>query len=246
MNILFQIGQYTLLLAKTFKKPEKFKVFWERFIREVYEIGLGSLPLVGIISFFVGAVIVIQTATNIDSAWIPKYLIGFTAKQSMVLEFSTTVIGLILIGKVGSGIATEIGTMRITEQIDALEIMGVNSANFLILPKILALVVMNPILMIFSDFIGIMAGVFVGDITGLCPVNDYIQGARYGFKLYEVFYATVKALVFGFIIVSVPAYYGYYVKGGAVNVGAASTKAVVNTSVLLLILNLIITRIMLI
>ncbi len=234
-----------MFLGRIFARPEKFKVFWDRLVREMYLIGLGSLPLVAIISFFVGAVIVIQTATNIDSPFIPKYLIGFTAKQSMVLEFSTTVIGLILVGKVGSGIATEVGTMRITEQIDALEIMGVNSASFLVLPKLIALLLMNPILMVFSDFVGILSGMMVGEMTGLCPFNDYVQGARYYFKIYEVFYAGVKAVAFGFIIASIPAYYGYYVKGGAVDVGKASTNAVVITSIMLLILNYVITQIML-
>ncbi len=245
MKTLYDIGKYFLLLLRVFRWPDKFSVFWQRLMREMYVMGLGSLPLVSVISFFVGAVIVIQTATNIDSAFIPKYLIGFTAKQSMVLEFSTTVIGLILVGKVGSAIATEIGTMRITEQIDALEIMGVNSASFLILPKVLALVIMNPILMIYSDFVGILSGMFVGELTGLCPLNDYIIGARYYFKLYEVLYATIKALAFGFIIASVPSYYGYYVKGGAVEVGAASTRAVVSSSIMLLILNYVITQLML-
>lgn len=245
MGPLYHTGNYILMLTKTIRKPERFSIFWQRLTREVHAMGVGSLPLVIVISLFIGAVIVIQTASNIDSAFIPKYLIGFTTRQSMVLEFSSTVIGLILIGKVGSSVATELGTMRITEQIDALEIMGVNSRSFLILPKIIALVFMNPILMIFSIFVGLIAGYWVGDITGLCPGEQYFIGLKYSFKSYEVFYAIIKALAFGFIIASVPAYFGYHVKGGALDVSKASTNAVVYTSILLLLLNYLITQLML-
>ncbi len=233
------------MLSKTLKKPEKTRVFWSRFVREVSVMGIGSLPLVLIISFFIGGVIVIQTASNISSPFIPAYLIGFTTRQSMILEFSTTVIGLILIGKVGSSIATELGTMRITEQIDALEIMGVNSKSFLILPKIFALVFVNPLLTIFSIGIGIVAGMWVGDLTGLCPMKQYVLGVQYSFKMSDVTYSLIKSIVFGFIISSIPAYFGYFVKGGAVDVGKASTSAVVYTSIVLLFMNYVITQLML-
>ncbi len=245
MQLFFHAGKYFLMIQKVFFKPERFMLYWKKTISEIYVLGIGSLPLVAIISFFMGAVIVIQTATNISSPLVPDYIIGYTASNSMILEFSTTILGLIMAGKIGSSISTELGTMRITEQIDALEIMGVNSCSYLILPKILALLFINPILMVYSAFIGIVSGMIVGHFTGLIAIHDFLLGITIDFKPFNIVYATTKAIFFGFAIASVPAYFGYYVKGGAVDVGKASTDAVVYTSIIILILNLVLTQTML-
>jgi phospholipid/cholesterol/gamma-HCH transport system permease protein len=193
-----------------------------------------------------GAVITLQTASNIDSELIPAYTVGFTARQSMILEFSTTIIALILAGKVGSNIASEIGTMRVSEQIDALEIMGVNSASYLIVPKIIAAVVINPFLTIWSMFVGMGGGYVVAALSGVVSTEEYIEGLQYDFKIFGVYYALIKMIFFAFIITSIPSYYGYYVKGGALEVGAASTKGVVTSSIVILIVNYALTQLMLI
>jgi len=193
-----------------------------------------------------GAVIALQTASNIDSPLLPSYTVGFTARQSVILEFSPTIMALILAGKVGSNIASEIGTMRVTEQIDALEIMGVNSASYLILPKILAGVFIFPFLICISMFLGIFGGWFICISTGVVSSNDYIYGIQYDFKEFHVFYALIKTVVFAFIITSVSSYHGYFTKGSALEVGRSSTKAVVFSSILILIFNYIITQLLLI
>ncbi len=245
MKALQHIGEYFVLVSRVFQKPENTKVYRNRVLKEIVTMGIQSLPLVLIISFFMGAVVVIQTATNIDSAYIPKYLIGFTARQSLVLEFSTTVLGLILIGKLGSNIATEIGTMRITEQIDALEIMGINSSSYLIVPKVLALLIVNPILTSFCMFVGIVSGMIAGSLTDLCNTTQFLYGIKYSFDPFSLVYAFTKSVFFGFIIATIPAYFGYYVKGGAIDVGKASTNAVVYTSIVMLIINYVLTQVML-
>lgn len=245
LKFLHNTGEYFILLWKVFQKPESWKMYRTQIIKEVAYMGINSLPLVLIISFFMGAVIVIQTATNIDSALIPKYLIGFTSRQSIILEFSSTMLGLILIGKIGSNIATEIGTMRVTEQIDALDIMGINSASYLILPKIVAMLVVNPILMSICMFTGISSGLIAGVLTGLCDTHQYVFGIRYDFQPFSLVYAYTKSLFFGFIIASIPGYYGYFVKGGAIDVGRASTNSVIYTSIVMLIINYVLTQIML-
>ena len=233
-------------MHKVFKKPEKVSIYWKQILREIEVLGLDSLGISIIISVFIGIVIAIQTATNIDNPLVPRYFIGYATKQSIILEFSPTILSLILAGKVGSRIASEIGTMRVTEQIDALEIMGVNSASYLILPKIVASVLINPVLILISMFVGILGGwslCFFGD---LITSSDYIYGARYGFHTYYVVYSLLKTVVFAFIISSVSAYYGYYTKGGALEVGQSSTKAVVHSSIAILFFNLIITQLFLI
>jgi phospholipid/cholesterol/gamma-HCH transport system permease protein len=196
-------------------------------------------------STFMGAVISLQTASNMDSPLLPAYTVGYITQSSIILEFSPTIISLILAGKVGSNIASEIGTMRITEQIDALEIMGVNSINHLILPKILASVIYFPILIVFSMFLGMFGGFLALVISDLQTTETYILGLRSWFDPYNIFYALTKTVAFGFIIVSVSSFYGYYVKGGSLEVGKASTKAVVISSVVILIANFIITKLML-
>ena len=209
-------------------------------------LGVGSLGIIAVISIFMGAVITIQTASNIDSALIPLYTVGFAARQSIILEFSTTIIALILAGKVGSTIASEIGQMRVTEQIDALEIMGINPAAYLILPKVTAALFINPFLVIISMFLGLGGGMLVGDLTGIVPADQYIVGLQWDFKPFSVVYAFIKTVIFAFILTTVPSYHGYYTRGGAREVGRSSTKAVVFSSIVILVSNYLITQMLLI
>ena len=204
------------------------------------------MGLVTIISLFMGAVITLQTAANIDSAWIPRYTVGFTARQSIILEFSTTIMSLILAGKVGSNIASEIGTMRVTEQIDALEIMGVNSPGYLIAPKILGFMFILPFIVIFSMFLGLLGGWVVGVGTGVLSTQDFVYGITFDFKPFTIGYAMIKTVAFAFVITSVSAYHGYYTSGGALEVGRSSTKAVVYSSILILFVNYLLTQLILI
>jgi phospholipid/cholesterol/gamma-HCH transport system permease protein len=232
-------------MRRVFSKPEKARIFFKLFIREIEMLGINSLGIVIIISVFMGAVITLQTAYNIESPFIPDYLIGLTARDSMILEFSSTIVGLILAGKVGSNVASEIGTMRISEQIDALEIMGVNSANYLILPKIAAAVFINPFLNIISIFIGLIGGYLAVIMSGAISADQYLLGLHYVFVPFYVTYSLVKTVFFAFVITSVPAYHGYYATGGALEVGRSSTRAVVYSSILILLINVIVTQLML-
>ena len=233
-------------MGRTFQRPTKPSLYRKQILYEIDSLGIGSFGIITIISVFMGAVITIQTASNIDSALIPEYTVGFTARQSMILEFSTTIIALILAGKVGSNIASEIGTMRVSEQIDALEIMGINSASYLIVPKIIASVFINPFLVIWSMFIGIFGGYLVAFFSEVVSTESYLYGIQYDFKEFSIYYALIKTVFFAFIITSIPSYYGYYVKGGALEVGAASTKGVVNSSIVILITNYVLTQLLLI
>ena len=212
---------------------------------ELQFIGINSIPIVALMSTFMGAVISLQTASNMDSPLLPAYTVGYITQSIIILEFSPTIISLILAGKVGSNIASEIGTMRITEQIDALEIMGVNSINHLMLPKILASILYFPVLIVFSMFLGMFGGFLALVISDLQTTETYVLGLRSWFDPYNIFYALTKTVAFGFIIVSISSFYGYYVKGGSLDVGKASTKAVVVSSVVILIANFIITKLML-
>jgi phospholipid/cholesterol/gamma-HCH transport system permease protein len=245
MKVISNIGKYMLMLYVVFSRPEKFKIFRKRVFTEIEGIGIDSLPIVALMSVFMGAVIALQTASNIDSPIMPDYTIGFITQNSTVLEFSPTIISLILAGKVGSNVASEIGTMRVTEQIDALEIMGVNSLNFLVLPKIIAAILFFPVLIIFSMALSMIGGWIALTASGLLTSETYILGIRYYFNVYNVFYALTKTVVFGFLIVSISSFYGYYTKGGALDVGKASTKSVVSSSVAILIANFILTQLML-
>ena len=245
MGYLYQTGQYALLMRRVFVKPDRWKMFWRQFPKELEKLGLESLPIVIIISIFIGAILTIQTKLNTENPLLPSYSTGLVTRDTLLLEFSSTIMCLILAGKVGSNIASEIGTMRITEQIDAIEIMGVNSANYLILPKIMAFVLMMPFLVIFSMAVGLFGGYLVGMFSDVISVADYLLGIQYAFIPYYIFYSVVKSIVFAFLISSVAAYYGYYSYGGALDVGKASTNAVVNSSILVLFFNLLITNIML-
>lgn len=245
MTFFIHIYKYFELLKRAFKKPEKYKIFFSQLFTEMDSIGVKSLGIVSIISIFMGAVVVLQTAFNITSPLTPVYLVGFMARQSVVLEFSSTIVGLILAGKVGSRIASEIGTMRVTEQIDALEIMGINSASFLIMPKIIAAVIILPFLVILSMFIAIGGGFLAGMATGTVPYIDFIYGLKLDFEAFHLFYALIKTIFFAFAITSIPSYYGYYAFGGALEVGKASTKAVVYSSIAILTMNYILTQLLL-
>ena len=239
------IGRYVILMLETFRRPDKGSVFRKQLMREFKDLGIDSLGIVAIISVFMGAVVAIQTAYNIDNPLIPLSMVGFTTRQSIVLEFSPTIISLILAGKVGSRIASEIGTMRITEQIDALRIMGVNPANYLLLPKITAAMIINPVLIIISIVIGLFGGWLACVITGMVTPTDYIVGLRGWFEAFTIYYALIKTVVFAFIITSVSGYMGYYTKGGSLDVGTSSTKAVVYSSILIILFNLILTQMLL-
>jgi len=245
MKLFFHLGRYFILMKRAFGKPEKLSVYRDRIIEEISLLGIGSLGIVAIISIFIGAVITIQSAFNFTSPFVPLYAVGVAVRDSMILEFSPAIISLILAGKVGSSIASEIGTMRVTEQIDALEIMGINSAGYLIQPKIIASVLFSPVLVIFSMFLGIFGGYVFGLLTGVVTNYQYIYGITYDFRPYNVMYALVKSAVFAFIIASVPAYHGYYTKGGSLEVGRSSTKGVVYSSILILTFDLILTQLLL-
>ena len=239
-------GSYLQLMLQVFRRPDKSRVFWKQLFVEFQNLGIDSLGIVAIISIFMGAVVALQTAFNIDSPLIPAYTVGFTTRQSIILEFSPTVISLILAGKVGSRVASEIGTMRVTEQIDALQIMGVNSANFLIFPKAMAAMLFNPVLIVLSMFLGILGGWLSCITTGMISSEDFIMGIRFWFDPFTITYALIKTVVFAFLIVTVSAYHGYIIKGGALDVGTASTKAVVYSSILIIIFNLILTQLLLV
>jgi phospholipid/cholesterol/gamma-HCH transport system permease protein len=245
MNFLEHIGKYFLMLKQVFKKPQKWSVFREMLFREIEDLGLKSLGIITFISFFVGGVVAIQTALNVDSPFIPKYLIGFATKRSMILEFAPTFMCVILAGKVGSYISSSIGTMRVTEQIDALEVMGINSLNYLVLPKIIATLFFYPLLITLAMFLGIFGGYTAGVLTDLFYTEDFIYGIQLDFNPYFVKYALTKTLVFAFVIATIPAYHGYYVKGGSLEVGRASTQAVVWTSVVIILLNYFLTQMLL-
>lgn len=242
---LTTIGKYVMLMKKVLAKPERGPVFRNQIMTEIDNLGIDSLGIVAIISVFMGAVVAIQTGYNTTSAWIPEYTVGFTTRESIILEFSNTIICLILAGKVGSRIASEIGTMRVTEQIDAIEVMGINSANFLILPKIVAGVLIFPVLVVISMFLGILGGWFAAAWMNVVTVSAYYDGITLDLIPFEIFYSIVKTIAFSLIITSVSGFYGFYAYGGALEVGRASTKAVVMSSILIILFNLVITQLML-
>jgi len=245
MKLLISLGQYFIMLSSVFRFPEKRSVFRKSFMVEVQKIGVGSIPLVALMSVFIGAVIALQTASNMDSPLLPAYTVGYITQSSTILEFSPTVISLILSGKIGSNIASEIGTMRVTEQIDALDIMGVNSLNYLVLPKIIVAVLFFPILIILSMALSMSGGWVALTLSGLVSTETYVLGLRSFFEVGNIWYALTKCIVFGFIIVSVSSFFGYYTKGGSIEVGTSSTQAVVTSSVGILIANFLLTQMIL-
>ena len=246
LRIFELIGRYFILMGKVFSRPEKGAIYRRRILYEMEALGLKSIGLTMIISVFIGAVITLQMCINLESPFIPQTLIGYATRETLILEFSSTVVALILSGKVGSSIASEIGTMRITEQIDALEIMGVNSASYLILPKIVAAVFFFPLLTILSIVIGILGGWGIAWATDIMIPSDYLDGLLLDFRAYSIVYTLIKAAVFAYIITSVSSFYGYYAKGNSLEVGVASTRAVVASSIVIMIFNLILTQLLLV
>jgi len=240
-----EFGKYLLLIRSVFKKPEKWKIYWKEIILNMNDIGVGSLSLVSIISTFIGAVMTMQIAFQLVSDLIPSSIIGQINRDSSILELSPTITALVLAGKVGSSISSQIGSMRVSEQIDALEIMGINAPGYLILPKVLAGITMVPLLVIVSIFLSILGGLVGGALSGAVTPSDYISGITGDFNGYTVSVALVKAFVFGFVITSISAYQGFYVRGGSLEVGLASTKSVVVSCITILVCDYIITAIML-
>ena len=235
-----------MLMGKVFSRPERSSVYYRRVLTEMVSLGLNSIGIVSLVSVFMGAVLMLQMCINFESPFIPRVLMGYATREVMILEFSSTVVALILAGRVGSSIASEIGTMRITEQIDALEIMGVNSASYLILPKVIAAAFFFPLLTIMSMIIGVIGGYVVVHITQIFPPFEYVSGIRYAVNTFYITYSIIKACIFGIMISTISAYYGYYAKGNSLEVGRSSTRAVVVSSIVILILDLVLTQIMLI
>jgi phospholipid/cholesterol/gamma-HCH transport system permease protein len=245
MPIFTGVGKYASLMSQVFSKPEKWRIYPKLIIKEMDKIGLQSVGIVSLLVLFMGAVVAVQTASNIESGWVPRWTIGYTTRQSIILEFSSTIVCLIITGKVGSNIASEIGTMRITDQIDALDIMGINSASYLILPKIIAAVLILPFLVLLAMFVGVFGGGAIAILSGVVSFTDFEAGAQYDFRVWDVLYSVIKTVFFAFIMSSVSSYFGYYTKGGALEVGQSSTRAVVFSIVIIMIANFLLTQLLL-
>lgn len=245
MDVLYRIGQYVLLMIRVFKQPDRWRMFFRQLSYELDKLGTQSVPIDLIISVFIGAIMTMQIKLDMSNPLLPKYTVGVVTRDTMLLEFSSTILCLILAGKVGSNIASEIGTMRITEQIDAMETMGVNSANYLILPKIVAFMAMMPFLVIISVGSALIGGYAMAFFTDILTVDEYVYGITYAFVERHVPYAIIKSVIYAFVISSMSSYYGYYTKGGALEVGKASTNAVVRSSVVILFLDIFLTKLML-
>lgn len=239
-----EVGEYFLLLSKIFSKPEKQSIFRRKLMFEIETIGIDSIFIIALISLFMGAGVVIQMAVNLENPILPKALIGYATRESIVLEFSSTVVALILAGKIGSNIASEIGTMRITEQIDALEIMGVNSASYLIMPKVIAAVIFFPLLAALSMISGVFGGYLTVVGTEVIAPYQYLEGIKMSVIPFYIAYSLIKISVFGFLIATISGYYGYRPKGNSLEVGQCSTRAVVVSSIMILVFNLILTQLM--
>ena len=243
MKFFFHFGKYIFMLRSAIARPESYYMYWKEIVRQMNNIGVGSLIIIGIISLFVGAVTAVQFAYQLDGGFFPEYLLGFIIRDMMIIELAPTLSCLVLAGKVGSNIASELGTMRISEQIDALEIMGINSAAYLVMPKVIAALLIVPPLIVISAFLGVYGGSLAAESYGVSPAN-FEAGLIYRFNTFNVVIMQVKAIVFAFIIVSVACYQGFYVKGGALDIGRASTKAVVFGSILVILFDYIIAMVM--
>ena len=243
--MLRKLGDYLILMFQTFSRYDKSLVFRKRLLHEFYNLGFTSIGIVLILSVFVGAVATILVAYNTDNPLLPEKLIGFSARQMIIQEFSPTMISLILAGKLGSQIASELGTMRVTQQIDALKVMGINPANYLILPKLISCLFFIPVLIIFSIVIGILGGWLACVFTGVITPTNYVVGLRSWFEPYSITFAMIKTVVFAFLITSISSFIGYNVKGGSVEVGKASTQSVVVSSIAIIVFDLILTQMLL-
>jgi phospholipid/cholesterol/gamma-HCH transport system permease protein len=234
-NVLEHFGRIVLMVSGSFTKPENARVYWKEFMEQCNDIGIRSLPIVLVISVFLGMVLTVQTAYQLVSPLVPKPVIAGIVRDSTILELSPTVICIVLAGVVGSKIASELGNMRVSEQIDALEIMGINTRTYLVLPKIIAAMFMVPCLIVLSIAVSIWGGYIAGMFSSILSKEQFQQGLTQGFLPYNLFFAMVKSFVFALIISIIPAYYGYYVKGGALEIGRASTTAVVVSCILILL-----------
>jgi phospholipid/cholesterol/gamma-HCH transport system permease protein len=244
MTYLYNIGAYFLMIVEMFRKPTKWSVMKQLILKDIDDLIIGSLGIVAFIAFFVGGVVTIQTALNISSPLIPKSLVGFATRQSIILEFAPTFISVIMAGKVGSFITSSIGTMRVTEQIDALEVMGINSLNYLVFPKFIALL-LYPFLISIAMFLGIIGGLIACIYGGYSSIDDFIAGVQMDFIPFHIIYAFIKTFLFAFVLATIPSFHGYYMKGGALEVGKASTTSFVWTSVTIIILNYFLTQMLL-
>lgn len=244
IRAIHQIGRYFLMIKEVFNKPTKWKVMKPLIFKEIDDLIIGSLGIVAFISFFIGAVVAIQTALNLTNPLIPKSLIAFATRQSVILEFAPTFISIIMAGRAGSYITSSIGTMRVTEQIDALEVMGVNSINYLVFPKIIAFL-LYPFVIALSMFLGMFGGYVAGVYGGFIGSDEFVQGMQTDFIAYHIFYAFFKTFLFGMVLATVPSFHGFYMQGGALEVGKASTTAFVWTSVTIIVINYILTQLLL-
>jgi ABC-type transport system involved in resistance to organic solvents, permease component len=245
MTFFSELGKYLLMIKGMFSKPENWKMYWKEFMHQCSEIGIGSLGIVVIISVFMGAVSTVQTAYQLTSPFIPKYTIAQVVRDTVILEFAPTLVSIVLAGVVGSKIAGELGNMRVSEQIDALEIMGINTKAYLVLPKIVAALVVIPMLVVIAAVLGIWGGELAGTLSGIIKPDEFKKGLLSGFVAYNTFFAMAKAYTFAFLISSIPAYFGYYVKGGALEIGRASTRSVVVSCVAILFADYILAAILL-
>ena len=243
-KLLHSLGTYLLLMYRTFSRPQRARIFWKQYLREFYQLGYNSLFIVILMSFFIGALLCVQIKINIWSPWMPRITIGYAMREVMLLEFASSIICIILAGKVGSNIASEIGTMRVTQQIDALDVMGVNSANYILLPKITAMVSAVPLFVTFSVASGFIGAYVVSTVGGFLSAADLTAGLQYSYESWHLWTAYIKSFFFAFIIASVSGYFGYTVKGGSIEVGKAGTDAVVVSSVLILFTDLLLTNLL--
>ncbi|GIV33547.1 MAG: ABC transporter permease [Chitinophagales bacterium] len=245
MPFFYHFGRYLMMLGRCFARPERFVMYWKELLRQMTQIGVGSLGIISVMSLFIGAVTAVQFSYQLQDTFVPTWWIGFIVRNSMILELAPTFSSLLLAGKVGSHLASELGSMRNTEQIDALEIMGVNTYGYLVGPKILAAIIVFPLLIIFSVFFGIIGGLLAGISIGLYSVPEYVRGLQDELNPLDVQVMFLKTITFAFIITSISCYQGFYVSGGALEIGKASTRAVVFSSIVLIISNFIIAALIL-
>lgn len=239
------IGRYFIFLGNLFIKREPAKIYFKQIIEECIKVGIDSIVIVTIVSSFIGAVTCIQTAYNLVSPLLPRYVISLVVRDMTLIELAPTITAIVFAGKVGSNMAAELGTMKISEQVDALEVMGINSVSFLALPKIIACVFMYPMLVILAGFLAIMGGYLAGTLTGVITPQDYIYGIRSEFQQFNVFFALIKAVVFAFLVSSISSYKGYYTSGGALEVGQSSTSAVTNSCIAILVADYLLAQLLL-
>lgn len=245
MKVLADVGKYMLMIKDMFSRPENWRMYWREFMHQCSEIGVGAFWIVAIISLFMGAVSTVQTAYQLTSPFIPKYTIAQVVRDTVIVEFAPTLVSIVLAGVIGSKIAGELGNMRVSEQIDALEIMGINTKAYLILPKILAALLVIPMLIVIAAVLGIYGGRLAGTLSGILSANEYDKGLVMHFIPYNVVFAMSKAYTFSFLVASIPAYFGYHVKGGALEIGRASTRAVVVTCIFILFADYILAAVLL-